>query len=231
MASIDGNMFVPDGSNNIFTSIREELAREVPTLMQMQDDLKKELEDPEISLLRNIRHLSVAELECLDVHSGIFKIPGGTMEGEHLLSKKKRKIHARRSYHYKIGKYESSPYYINFLSDAIVLVPGANDDSVRNQTKRLSLNPKNLSIKFSCFSIPSVSCNSMFFRINAAFVVIILSSSFPRVLPCALFASKIAVERSSVCLFLTVTRVAPEGASSGLDTMSGLFLCTKAASR
>jgi hypothetical protein len=142
MASIDGNMFVPDGSNNIFTSIREEVAREVPTLRQMQDDLKKELEDPEISLLRNIRHLSVAELECLDVHSGVFEIPGGTMEGEHLLSQKKRKIHARRSYHYKIGKYESSPYYINFLSDEIVLVPGANDDSVRNQTKRLSLNPK-----------------------------------------------------------------------------------------
>jgi hypothetical protein len=108
----------------------------------MQDDLKKELEDPEISLLCNIMHLLVAELECLDVHSGVFKIPGGTMEQEHLLSKKKRKIHAHRSYHYKIGKYESSPYYIIFLSDEIVRVPGANDDSVRNQTKRLSLNPK-----------------------------------------------------------------------------------------
>jgi hypothetical protein len=73
----------------------------------------------------------------------MFEIPDDdTEEGPAQQRKKKRKIHARRAYHYKIGQYESSPYYSNFLSDAIVRVPGANDGTVRSQTKRLSLNPK-----------------------------------------------------------------------------------------
>ena len=129
--------------SDIVASIREELAREVPTLLQLQEELKKELEDPEISLFRNIRHLSAAEWDSFDASSGMFVIPDDdTEEGPAQQRKKKRKIHARRAYHYKIGQYESSPYYSNFLSDAIVRVPGANDGTVCSQTKRLSLNPK-----------------------------------------------------------------------------------------
>ncbi len=62
------------------------------------------------------------------------------------------KSSARRAYHYKIGLYETSPYYVNYLSNDIVQIPGANDDTVRNQTKRLSLNPK--SIVRSWFKMP-----------------------------------------------------------------------------
>ena len=56
--------------------------------------------------------------------------------------KKKRKVHARWSYHYKIGQYQLSPYSIIFLSDTIIQIPGASNNTVRNQTKQLSLNPK-----------------------------------------------------------------------------------------
>jgi hypothetical protein len=115
----------------------------VPTLSQLREELEKELVDPEISLFRNIRHLSAAEWDSFDARSGMFEIPDDIDKcPAQAREKKKRKIHVRRAYHYKIGQYESSPYYTKFLSDAMVRVPGANDDTVRNQTKRLSLNPK-----------------------------------------------------------------------------------------
>ena len=41
---------------------------------------------------------------------------------------------------------------MNYLSSDIVQIPGANDDTVRNQAKRLSLNPK--SIFRSWFKMP-----------------------------------------------------------------------------
>ncbi len=71
---------------------------------------------------------------------------------QQLLKKKKRRAHACRSYHYKISQYKTSPYYMNYLSNDIVQIPGTNDDTVRNQTKRLSLNPK--SIFRSWFKMP-----------------------------------------------------------------------------
>jgi hypothetical protein len=64
--------------SDIVASIREELAIEVPTLSQLQEELKKELEDPEISLFRNIRHLLAAEWDSFDACSGMFEIPDDT---------------------------------------------------------------------------------------------------------------------------------------------------------
>ena len=113
--------------SDIVASIQEELAREVPTLSQLREELEKELVDPEISHFRNIRHLSAAEWDSFDARSGMFEIPDDTDKcpaQERGERKKKRKIHARRAYHYKIGQYESSAYYNNFLSDAIVQVAG-----------------------------------------------------------------------------------------------------------
>ncbi len=78
MSSIDGNMF--SNGYDIVASIQEELAREMPTLSQLQEELKKELKDPEISLLHNIQHLSVAELDSFDFHSGMFEISEGREE-------------------------------------------------------------------------------------------------------------------------------------------------------
>jgi hypothetical protein len=130
-----------DEEDNIFLSIQEELTREVPTLSQVKESLRKELGDPEISLFRNIRNATLAQWDTFNVHCGMFEIP---LQDEMLQpsNKKKRKVHARRSYHYKIGCYETSLYYTKYLSNDIVQIPGANDDTVRNQTKRLSLNSK-----------------------------------------------------------------------------------------
>ena len=143
----------PD-DDDIFSSIQEEITRDFPTLAQMQEEIRVELEDPEIALFRNIRHLSLEEWDGFNPATGSFEIPKdreeeGTAQPP---SKKKRKIHARRAYHYKIGRYQSSPFYINYLSHDIVQVPGANDDTVRNQTRRLSINPKT---SFRCwFKMP-----------------------------------------------------------------------------
>ena len=132
-----------DDEDNVVLSIREELAREIPTLSQVKESLRKELDDPEISLYRNIRHMTLAQWDTFNMRSGMFEIPLEDIgRPQAPVSKKKRKVHARRSYHYKIGQYETSPYYKNFLSDEIVRIPGANDNTVRNQAKRLSLNPK-----------------------------------------------------------------------------------------
>jgi hypothetical protein len=55
---------------------------------------------------------------------------------------KKRKTHSPRSYHYKIGEYKSSTYYTKFLSDHVIKAPGGLTVTVREQTQRLSRNPK-----------------------------------------------------------------------------------------
>lgn len=134
-----------DDEDNIVLSIQEELVRELPTLAQVKESLRKELDDPEISMFRNIRHMTAAQWDTFNTHSGMFKIlldKADDIDLAQQLSKKKRRAHARRSYHYKIGRYETSPNYMNYLSNDIVQIPGANDDTVRNQAKRLSLNPK-----------------------------------------------------------------------------------------
>ena len=129
-------------ADDIFSSIQEELAGDFPTLARMQEEIRKDLEDPEIAMLCNIRHLSLEEWESFNPSAGMFEVPADCeAEGEEP-PVKQRKVHARRSYHYKIGQFQSAPLYTNFLSDEIVRIPGANDDTVRNQTRRLSLNPK-----------------------------------------------------------------------------------------
>jgi hypothetical protein len=148
-----------DNEDNIVLSIQEELARELPTVAQVKESLRKELEDPEITAFRNLRHMTAAQWDTFNPHSGMFEIPldgaddiDSTHPTQQLLKKKKRRAHARRSYHYKISQYKTSPYYMNYLSNDIVQIPGTNDDTVRNQTKRLSLNPK--SIFRSWFKMP-----------------------------------------------------------------------------
>ncbi len=47
-----------DDKDNIVLSIQDELARELPTLMQFKESLRRELNDPEISMFRNIRHMT-----------------------------------------------------------------------------------------------------------------------------------------------------------------------------
>ena len=129
-----------DDEDNIVLSIQEELARELPTLSQLNESLRKELDDPEIALFRNIRQLSLSEWDNFNTHSGMFEIQRPPPAAQK--KKKQRKVHARRTYHYKIGQYQTAPFFMNYLSDDIVKIPGANDDTVRIQARRLSLNRK-----------------------------------------------------------------------------------------
>ena len=143
-----------DEEDDIVLSIQDELAREIPTLTQFKESLRKELNDPEISKFRNIRHMTSVQWDTFNAQSGTFETPSldEDIDQAPSPSTKKRIAPRRRSYHYKIGRYETSPYYLNYLSDDVVQIPGANDDTIRNQTKRLSLNPK--SIFRSWFKMP-----------------------------------------------------------------------------
>ena len=67
--------------------------------------------------------------------------------------KRKRKAHARRSYHYMIGNYEESTFFQKYLSNELISVPGSGEKiSVRQHTMQQSL--KNLSSFRSWFRLP-----------------------------------------------------------------------------
>ena len=112
--------------------------------------MSNEIADPEIKLWRNFRHLSLAQLDMFNADTGLLEIPD--QGGDEPVMMKQRKVHARRSYHYKIGQYKTLPYYLNYLSDEMIDIPGAHADTVRNQTLRLSLNSK--SAFRSAFKMP-----------------------------------------------------------------------------
>jgi hypothetical protein len=71
--------------------------------------------DPDIKILCNFCHLSLEQLDTFNIDTGLFKIPD--QEGEEPVMKTQWNIHAHWSYHYKIGQYETLPYYVNYLSD------------------------------------------------------------------------------------------------------------------
>jgi len=100
---------------------------------------------PEIELFRNMRHFTIKQWDAYNISTGALDIDslnnnddddGGD---DH---PKKRKTHSPRSYHYKIGEYKSSTYYTKFLSDHVIKAPGGLTVAVREQTQRLSRNPK-----------------------------------------------------------------------------------------
>ena len=169
---IEANNMIDD-KDDIVLSIQEDLARELPTLAQVKESLRTELDDPEISMFRNIRHMTSAQWDTFNAHSGMFENPIDVIDPAQQLSKKKRRAHARRSYHYKIGRYETSPYYLNYLSNDIVQIPGAIDDTVRNQANRLSLNPK--SIFRSWFKMPLYKVETLAAQLVVADEIIHLS--------------------------------------------------------
>jgi hypothetical protein len=109
-----GDMF-DDDNDDIIASIRCEIQREIPTLSQLKEHLSDEIADPEIKILSNFRRLSLEQLDTFNVDTGLFEIPD--QEGEEPAMKMQRNVHVRRSYHYKIGQYKTSWYYVNYLSD------------------------------------------------------------------------------------------------------------------
>lgn len=112
----------------------------------MRREIRQELFS-DIEYFRNIRSLTLNEWESFNLATGQMEIIDDNnydddADNDPTPSKKKRKIHAPRSYHYNIGDYKTSTYYKKFLSDRIVPVPHATSSTVREQTRRLSLNPK-----------------------------------------------------------------------------------------
>jgi hypothetical protein len=123
---------------------------DLPTRKSLKEEIHAEMLGPEIILFRNLHKLTFSELENLNCASGALEPLNNDPKPPP--PKKKRKIHKRRSAHYMIGEYYSSTYYLKFLSDTVVCVPGKSDSTIRQLTRDLSLNPK--STFHSRFCIP-----------------------------------------------------------------------------
>ncbi len=118
---------------DIIVSIRSKIQQEIPTISWLKEQLGDEIIDPEIKMLCNFRHLFLEQLDTFNVDNRLFKIPP-YQEGEDPAMMTKLNIHTCWSYHNKIWQYETSPYYVNYLSDEIIQIPIAHTDTVQNQT-------------------------------------------------------------------------------------------------
>ena len=135
--------------DDIRASIRAELSAELPTPKRFREELKRELRDPDLTLVRNIRSLPLDVIASFNPDVGAFD-PGHDIdcldedydESAAEQTKKIHKVHAPHSYHYKIGEYYDSTYFTKFLSDNNVNIPGGNVRTVREHTRRISHMPK-----------------------------------------------------------------------------------------
>ncbi len=143
---------------NAHDTILSEIFVDIPTAESILRDLRKDINDPEVSAWSNLHSLSSSDWEKFNCSTGEFETNGDDSDDEddpyddadgdgtrrrNKKKKKKRKIHKARSYHYKIGQYESSTYYTKFLSNGEVKVPGAPSSmTIRELTRQQSLNPK-----------------------------------------------------------------------------------------
>jgi hypothetical protein len=132
-----------DELSSELTFSRHELMRELCPEINFRHELMREL-CPEKDFFRNIRFLSNEEWDSFNTSTGEVEKAVDIDDNDDacVTKKKKRKIHARRSYHYNIGNYESSTYHVKFLSNRTVRVPHHNHCTVRELTHRLSKNPK-----------------------------------------------------------------------------------------
>ena len=91
-------------------------------------------------MFRNVRRMTVEDLDRFDPTDPL------TSNDEELdgspIQIMLRKVCAANSYVYKIGEYESSTYYRQFLSDKLVRTPGGRRITVRHMTDRISRMPK-----------------------------------------------------------------------------------------
>ena len=143
-------------------NVPAEMLADMPLYKRVRQELLAEIRDPKVSLFQNLRSLTSADWENLNCATGRFEPSAdndaddadddGDLDHSRRRKKKKRKIPVCRSYHYKIGEYFTSTYYVKFLSDSMVCVPGESDATVREVTRKQSLNPK--STFRSWFRIP-----------------------------------------------------------------------------
>ena len=59
--------------DDIRASLRAELSAEIPTPKRFQEDLKRELRDPDLSLIRNLRSLPLDVIESFNPDIGSFE--------------------------------------------------------------------------------------------------------------------------------------------------------------
>ena len=95
---------------------------------------------------RNLRQMKFDELKRFDPISPMFdEFVGDNAHDDsskNCSPKKKRKARAENCYHYKIGKYGSSTYYRQFLSEKLIRTPGGRFISVWKMTEHISKNPQ-----------------------------------------------------------------------------------------
>ncbi|KAL7425583.1 hypothetical protein ACHAXH_000201 [Discostella pseudostelligera] len=100
-------------------------------------------------MIRNLRSLPLDVLISFNPDVGAFEAGHNIYDSDenddedpNKQSKKIRKIHAPHSYLYKIGEYYDSTYFIKFLSENNVNIPGGGVRTIRDHTRRISCMPK-----------------------------------------------------------------------------------------
>jgi len=139
--------------------VQAEMLADMPLYKRVRRELLDEIYDNDMPLFLNFRSITLKDWENLNCATGSFEPCADIAadddydDDDHWASREnKRKIPAPRSYHYIIGDYYTSTFYMKFLSDSVVQVPGEADATVRNITRRQSLNSK--STFWSWFRIP-----------------------------------------------------------------------------
>ncbi len=121
--------------------------------------IRSEMQDPKIDMFRsrNLRQMTFDELERFDPTSPMFdNFVGVNYDDDSSKNgspKKKRKACAESRYHFKIGKYASSTYYCQFLSENLVRTPGGRFMSVREMTEHISKNPRSTFRAWFCMPL------------------------------------------------------------------------------
>jgi hypothetical protein len=118
--------------------------------------IREEMVDPKIDMFRNLLWMTVDKIERFDPKLGgiVEEIDGGLVrninaeDGCANRTKKKRKDYIENCYRYKIGRYELSTYYRQFLSVKIICTPCGSLCSVWVMTEHISRNPRSI---FPCW--------------------------------------------------------------------------------
>jgi hypothetical protein len=102
--------------------------------------IRLEMHIPDLFMFRNVRRMTVEDLDRFDPTDPL-ALNNEELDGSPIQIKQ-RKVRAANSYFYKIGEYESSTYYRQFLSDGLARTSGGRRITVRHMTDRISRMPK-----------------------------------------------------------------------------------------
>jgi hypothetical protein len=126
--------------------------------------IREAMVDPEIDMFCNLWQMTVDKIERFDPKLGgiVEEIDGGLVrnnnakDGHVNRTKKKRTDCIENRCRYKIGKYELSTYYCQFLSDKIICTPLESSCSVRVMTEHISWNLHSIFCSWFCMPLCKV---------------------------------------------------------------------------